>query len=103
MSKQKPWRNLTAGALLAQLRFSCLHILVLYVLASLRAAEKLITENSDVYKMGLGTKCQEQCYSVEEKLHKKYVPFWEIYYGCIAANVLQNTEYANCFSEMHYC
>lgn len=53
-----------------QLRFSSLRSLMLYVLVPLWAAEKLITENFEAYKMGLGTKCQEQCYSVEEKLHK---------------------------------
>lgn len=58
-----------------QLHFSSLHSLVLYVLAPLQAAQKLITENFDAYKMGLGTKCQEPCDSVEEKLHKQYAPF----------------------------
>lgn len=76
MSKEKPWRNLTAGALLVQLHFINLHSLVLSVLASLQAVDKLITENFDAYKMGLGTKHQEQCFSVEEKLDKQYAPFW---------------------------
>lgn len=58
-----------------QLRFSSLRSLMLYVLVPLWAAEKLITENFEAYKMGLGTKCQEQCYSVEEKLHKQHVLF----------------------------
>lgn len=76
MSKEKPWRNLTAGALLVQLHFSSLYSLLLSVPAPLRAVDKLITVNFDAYKMGLGTKCQEQCFSIEEKLDEQYAPFW---------------------------
>lgn len=39
---------------------------------SSQPAEKLNTGNPDACKMDLGTNCQEQCYSVEEKLQKQH-------------------------------
>lgn len=53
-----------------QVCLSSPHSLVLDILTPLGLQRN--TGNSDAYKMGLGTNCQEQFYSVEANIQKQY-------------------------------